>query len=87
MYPVCFDCFDKILVNIGERTKETEQRSKMYAEQLVNLEVELASNQNSVEENEIESLEAELAKLYEEFKALEHQEKEQDDRFEQVKLI
>ena len=24
MYPVCFDCFDKILVNIGERTKETE---------------------------------------------------------------
>ena len=76
MYPVCFDCFDKILVNIGERTKETEQRSKMYAEQLVKLEVELTSNQTSVEKNDIESLEAELAQLDEELKTLEHQEKE-----------
>ena len=82
MYPVCFDCFDKILVNIGERTKETEQRSKMYAEQLVKLEVELTSNQTSVEKNDIESLEAELAQLDEELKTLEHQEKEQDNRFE-----
>ena len=82
MYPVCFDCFDKILVNIGERTKETEQRSKMYAAQLVNLELDLACNQNSVEEDEIENLEAELAKLDEEFKTLEDQEKEQDKQFE-----
>ena len=31
-YPVCFECFDRILVNVDGKIKETEAKNQMYAE-------------------------------------------------------
>ena len=30
-YPVCFECFDKILSDIDEKTKEKEAQAQLYA--------------------------------------------------------
>ena len=30
-YPVCFECFDKIIENLDEKTKAKENKSKLYA--------------------------------------------------------
>ena len=34
-YPVCFECFDKILANLDEKTKEKEAQSQVYSKQIV----------------------------------------------------
>jgi len=40
-YPVCFECFDKILANLDEKTKEKENQSQIYSQQLNQLEQDL----------------------------------------------
>ena len=91
-YPVCFECFDKILANLDEKTKEKENQSQIYGQQLNQLEQDLnlkisqqERNASTEQEREKAKLEAELAELDKELQGLELEEKKQLDRIDSFK--
>ena len=52
-FPICFDCFDRILMNVDESIKDQSVSIKTYSEQLGLLEKELALTNKKFEEEKV----------------------------------